>query len=358
MIMKSGRGIAVGTLLAFGLIAGGCSSDSKDKSSDSKDSKQEKSLKVGLAYDLGGRGDKSFNDAAAEGLDKAKDDLGVEAKELEPAKDEDRKTNLDTLAKTGFNPVIGVGFSFADVLRSGDGGGDLAAAYPKTTFAVIDGAVDGAPNVKGLVFAENEGSFLVGAAAALKSKTGHVGFIGGVEIDLIKKFEAGFTAGAQKINPDIKVDVKYLTPATDFSGFRSPDKAKEAAKAMYEGGADVVFHAAGGSGSGLFDAAVEAGDGKWAIGVDSDQYETATAEQRPHILTSMVKRVDVAVFGAIKDFKDGKLSGGGVTVYDLKADGVGYATSGGFVDDISAQLDDLKAKIISGDIKVPEKPGA
>jgi basic membrane protein A len=308
-----------------------------------------KDLNVGLAYDLGGRGDKSFNDAAAAGLDEAKAKYGVSAKELSPAKEEDRKENLKLLAETGNNPVIGVGFSFADPMT------EVAASFPDTTFAVIDSVVE-ADNVASNVFAEEQGSFLVCAAAALKSQTGKIGFIGGVEIDLIKKFEAGCTAGAKQVKPDITVEVKYITPAGDFSGFSAPDKAKEIAGAMYQGGADVIFHAAGGSGGGLFEAAVAAGDGKWAIGVDSDQYQSATPEQQAHILTSMTKRVDVAVRTIIEEAISGDLKGGETKTFDLSNDGVGYATSGGYVDDISSQLDELKAKIVSGEITVPTTP--
>ena len=326
------------------LAVSGCGDDKKATPAAAPTS----DVKVGLAYDLGGRGDKSFNDAAATGLDKAKAEIGVSAKDLSPSKEDDRKENLKLLAETGYNPIVAVGFAFADPLT------EIAKANPDTTFGIIDSVVD-LPNVRSLVFAEQEGSFLVGAAAALKSKTGKVGFIGGVEISLIKKFEAGFAAGAKQVNPDVKVDVKYITPEGDFSGFNSPDKAKEIAGAMYEGGADVIFHAAGGSGGGLFDAAVAAGDGKWAIGVDSDQYLSATAGQQAHILTSMLKRVDVAVFETVKAFSEGDKAGG-TKVFNLKVDGVGYSTSGGFLDDVKDKLDDLKKKIVDGEITVPETP--
>lgn len=342
---------AIALITSVALFAGACGSDKKDDNSSGSGDKTEKSsdIKVGLAYDLGGRGDKSFNDAAAEGLDKAKTELGVTAKDLSPQQEADRKENLALLADESYNPIIGVGFAFADPMT------EIAAANPDTTFAIIDSVVD-APNVRSLVFAEEQGSFLVGAAAAMKSKTGTIGFIGGVEIDLIKKFEAGYVAGAKEVNPDIKVDVKYISPAGDFSGFGAPDKAKEIAKSMYEGGADVIFHAAGGSGAGLFEAAVDAGEGKWAIGVDSDQYQNASADQQKHILTSMLKRVDVAVFDTIKAFSDGDTAGGKTDVFDLSVDGVGYSTSGGYVDDIKDKLDELKQKIIDGDIKVPTTP--
>jgi basic membrane protein A and related proteins len=323
--------------------------------------------KVGLVYDIGGRGDKSFNDAAARGLDQAKAEFNIQVKELEPsAGGENREELLRLLAQQGFALNIGVGFLFAtSVCKAG-------LANPSVKFADVDGFIDhttqgcdGAQdltessNVSSLLFAEEQGSYLVGAAAALKSKTGKLGFIGGVEVDLIKKFEAGFAAGAKKINPSITIDVKYITQPPDFTGFNDPAKGKEIATGMYQGGADVVYHAAGGSGSGLFEAAKEhsttSGTQVWAIGVDSDQYLTAPADQQPYILTSMLKRVEVAVFETIKDFVNDQFKGGYRT-FDLKANGVGYATSGGFVDDIKSQLEELKQQIIDGTITVPTAP--
>jgi basic membrane protein A len=329
----------------LGLITSACGDD---KTSSSGSSGDKTGPKVGLAFDTGGEGDKSFNDAALAGVKKAESDLGATVKSLEPKTAEDRAKNLNLLVEAGRNPVVAVGFAFGDDLKK------IAPANPKTTFAIVDSVVE-ASNVKSLVFAEEQGSFLVGAAAGLKTKTNKVGFIGGVEMELIKKFEAGFVAGVKATNPNATVDVKYISPAGDFSGFGDPAKAKEIATGMYEGGEDVVFHAAGGSGNGLFEAAAAAGDGKWAIGVDSDQYLTASADQQKHILTSMLKRVDVAVYGAIKDFADGKTEGGTV-VYDLSKDGVGYSTSGGYVDDIKSKLDGLKADIVSGKITVPTAP--
>ncbi len=175
-------------------------------------------------------------------------------------------------------------------------------------------------------------------------------------MDLIKKFGAGFEAGAKAVNPDIQITSKFISPEGDFSGFNSPDKAKEIAAAMYQDGADVIYHAAGGAGAGLFQAAVEAGDGMWAIGVDSDQWLTAKPDEQAHILTSMLKRVDVSVYETIKAVQAGDTAGG-VQVFDLARDGVGYSTSGGFVDDIVPQLEDYKAKIISGEIVVPTTMG-
>src|SRR5690606_8153343 len=197
--------------------------------------------------------------------------------------------------------------------------------------------------------AEEQGSFLVGAAAALRSEAGHIGFVGGVEVPLIQKFEAGYVAGAQAVNPDITIDVTYLTQPPDFSGFGDPAKGKTAAEGMYQNGADIVYHAAGGSGGGVFEAAAEAG-GK-ASGVDSDQYNTADPSVQDVIMTSMLKNVNVAVFEYLSEVAGGTFPAG-ETVYDLSIDGVGYSTSGGFIDDITADLDAFKEQIISGEIEV------
>ena len=344
-------------LLPLVLLAAACGDD--DDSTSAGDgttttAAAEGGTKVGLVYDLGGRGDQSFNDAAAAGLDKAKDELGIEAEELEPDEGgENREELMRLLADDGNELIFGIGFLFTDSITA------AASDYPDTQFAIVDAAVEAA-NVASLTFAEHEGSYLVGAAAALKSKTNKLGFIGGVEVDLIKKFEAGFVAGAKKIKPDIEVDVKYITQPPDFSGFNDPTKGKEIAAAQFGAGADVVYHAAGGSGGGLFSAAKEYSEANsqvWAIGVDSDQYNTAGDDSlKPYILTSMLKKVEVAVFDTIKRFTEGTNVGGQVTVYDLKQGGVDFSTSGGFVDDIKSQLDDLKQQIIDGTITVPDKP--
>lgn len=316
-------------------------------------------LKVGLVYDIGGRGDKSFNDAAAAGLEKAKAELGVETKELEPsAGGENREELLRQLGEGGYNFNLAVGFLFGDSVKK------VAPEKTEIGYGIVDSVIDDDKakyaNVKQLVFAEHEGSFLVGAAAALKSKTNHVGFIGGVEIDLIKKFEKGFAAGAKAVKKDIKIDVAYITQPPDFAGFNDPAKGKEISKGMYDGGADIIYAAAGGSGNGVFESAKAASGGKagadqkWAIGVDSDQYNLVDKSLQPFILTSMLKRVDVAVFQAIKEYASGDQTGG-VRVFDLKVDGVGYSTSGGYVDDIKDKLEDYKAKIIAGEIEVPQK---
>jgi basic membrane protein A len=231
----------------------------------------------------------------------------------------------------------------------------LAPANPDTSYAIVDGFVEGEiPNITMLSFAEEQGSFLVGAAAALKCGCDHIGFIGGQEISLIKKFEAGYTAGAKQINPDIVVEVQYLGPAGDDTAWGSPDKAKEIALGWYNEGVEVIYTAAGGSGAGTREAAVEAE--KWAIGVDSDEYLIAPPEQQPHILTSMLKRVDVSVFETAKEFAETGTLQGGFKLFDLANDGVSYSTSGGFLDEFATQLDDLKQQVISGAITVPTAP--
>lgn len=315
---------------------------------------------IGMAFDVGGRGDLSFNDLAAKAWDEGKVLFGYEGEELAPlAGGENREENLRLLAETGHELIIANGFAFAqNVWRVG-------TEFPDTFFAITDDCPQDdtftrveMDNVRCMLFAEHEGSFLVGAAAALKSETGTIGFIGGVTVPLIEKFEAGFIAGAQSIDPDITIlPSVYLTEPPDFSGFTDPVKGKEAALALYGQGADVVYHAAGGSGLGLFQAADELSTDDqflWAIGVDADQYNTVgDPALQEHILTSMLKRVDVAVGATIEDFLTGNWVPGPV-VFDLAADGVGYSTTGGFVDDISAQLDDLADQIAAGEIEVPE----
>jgi basic membrane protein A len=320
-------------------------------------------LNVGLTFDIGGRGDQSFNDSAAAGIDLAVAELGVSFTEAEPNEDGSNRAELLQLQADGSALVIGVGFLFAgDVVT-------VAGNNPDTNFAVIDDAMldfdnGGVPlcdNCAGLTFAEEQGSFLVGAAAALNSTTGTVGFIGGVGgFGLIEKFQAGFEAGAKAVNPDIQIIPQYITMAPDFDGFFAADRAKEIALAMYDQGADVIYHAAGGSGAGLFEAAKErsesGGSKVWAIGVDSDQYSTSSEEVRDYILTSMLKRVDVAVFQITKAQQDGTFAAGN-TVYDLSVDGVGYSTTGDFLTaEQIATLEDYKAQIIAGDIVVPTVP--
>lgn len=316
-------------------------------------------LKVGLAFDIGGRDDKSFNASAGAGIDKAVADLQLvqeNTKELTAAPNESpdaAATRLRQLVADGFNPIIAVGFKYATPLET------VAKENPQVKFALVDGATEASlPNVTPLLFAEEQGSFLVGAAAALKTKSCHIGFVGGVEVPLIKKFEAGYVAGAKAVAPNIKIESDYLTPAGDFTGFQDPAKGNVVAKGQLDKGADIVYHAAGASGNGVFeavDAANKAAPEKWGIGVDSDQYNTVTPPLNEIILTSMLKRVDVAVFSYIAAVANGDTS---VIpkAFDLKVDGVGYSTSGNKIADLTSKLDAYKDAIISGGITVPDKP--
>jgi basic membrane protein A and related proteins len=307
-------------------------------------------LRIGLAYDTGGRGDQSFNDSAYAGASAAVDALGAELQEFSPNEDaSNRAEGLAGLAEQGFNPVIAVGFNYDDVIA------EVAPQFPDTTFAQVDGSnADGAKgdNVTGLVFAEEEGSFLAGVAAALKSESGHIGFVGGVQSPLIEKFEAGYLAGAQAVNPQIVVDRQYISPAGDFSGFSDPARGQILAQGMYDAGADIVYHAAGGSGRGVFQAAADSGNR--AIGVDSDQYLTVGEPAlQAVIMTSMLKRVDNAVEQFINDYSEGNVQGATDVLNDLSTEGIDLARSGGFIDDIQDEIDPYKQQILDGTITVP-----
>ena len=304
-----------------------------------------------MLFDVTGRGDKSFNDAAAAGLDQAVADFGVNPTESTPSSDGDRAERLSAAIADGNDLVIAVGYLWGNALT------EAAAAAPDTHFGIVDSVVD-SPNVASLLFAEHQGSFLVGVAAALKTKTDHVGFVGGVPNALIQKFQAGFEAGVACVNPDITVEVQYVNDDPTI-GFNDPARGKELAAAMYEAGADVVYAAAGASGSGVLEATSEAGDpgDVWTIGVDSDLYQQVDPDLQPYVLTSMLKRVDVATYETIRSEVEGSFAGG-ETLFDLSVDGVGYSTSGGFVDDIAPTLDGLKGLIIDGTIVVPEAPAS
>ncbi|MET9665478.1 BMP family ABC transporter substrate-binding protein [Streptomyces sp. NPDC006475] len=304
-------------------------------------------LKIGMAYDVGGRGDNSFNDSAARGLDKAKAEFKAETKELTAKNGEtpaDRESRLASLAEGGYNPVIAVGFAYKDAVDK------VAAKYPKVNFGLVDSLAE-AKNVDNIVFTEEQGSYLAGVAAALKSKDGQIGFIGGVDLPLIKKFAAGFEQGVLETNPKAKVQIQYLSTGSDLSGFGSPDKGKAAAKGMLDKGIDVIYAAAGGSGAGAIEA-VAGQKGAWAIGVDSDQAkDPALSKYANSILTSVVKNVDTGVYELAKSVKDGKPLTGTHT-YSLAENGVSLTTTGDHLTDIQAKIDEAKKKIVDGTIKV------
>ncbi|MEW2080688.1 BMP family ABC transporter substrate-binding protein [Streptomyces sp. NPDC005283] len=327
---------------ALALTATACGESSTESTSSGKDT-----LKIGMAFDVGGRGDNSFNDSAARGLDKAKAEFNAETKELTAKNGEtpaDREQRLASLAEGGYNPVVGVGFAYKDAIDA------VSAKYPKTNFGLVD-SVSEQKNVDSIVFTEEQGSYLAGVAAALKSKNGKIGFIGGVDLPLIKKFAAGFEQGVKDTDPKASLQIQYLTTGTDLSGFGAPDKGKAAANGMLDKGIDVIYAAAGGSGAGSIEA-VASKPGAWSIGVDSDQAkDPALKKYASTIMTSVVKNVDTGVFDLVKSVKDGKPLTG-VHAYSLAENGVSLTTTGGHIDDIKAKLDEAKKKIVDGTIKV------
>ncbi|MEW2165390.1 BMP family ABC transporter substrate-binding protein [Streptomyces sp. NPDC007084] len=335
--------VGVASLALAATACGGTSNDSGSSDS-SKDAKG-----LAIAYDVGGKGDQSFNDAAFSGLEKAKKEFGYKTADIEPTDNEtdaDKQQRLESLAKQGYNPVIGIGFAYGPALEK------AAAKFPKTTFGIVDSVVPG-KNVTSLVFAEQESSYLAGVAAAKATKSNTVGFVGGVDVPLIHKFEAGYTQGVKDTKPGVKVLSQYLTQTAAEGGFSSPDKGKAAAEGQLEKGADVVYAAAGLSGQGVIQAAAK--DKKWAIGVDSDQYkQEPLAAYKDYILTSALKDVGGAVYTLAKSVHDGKPLTGTQT-FDLKVNGVGLADSNPKMAEISGLTDAVakaKAAIVDGTIKV------
>lgn len=347
------KGVKLASVLAVASLAlAACGSSGETaESAAPAETAATSSVKVGMAYDQDGKGDGSFNDAAFAGLSKAQTDLGVEIKEVNSgssATDATREELLTLLADGGYNPVIAVGFAYSTALAA------VAPKFPETTFAIVDSVVE-SPNVGSLIFAAEQGSYLTGVIAATASQSGTIGFIGGMEIDLIKAFEAGYIEGAKSVNPDIKIESKYMGAAGDNTAWNVPEKAKTATDGMIANGADVIYAAAGGSGLGMFQSVKAAADGGatvWAIGVDSDQYTVpALAEYKDIILTSMLKRVDVAVYDVIKGAVDGAPLVG-IQAFDLSKDGVGYATSNSAVSEFSGAADAAAEKIKSGEVTV------
>ncbi len=323
-------------------------------------------VKIGVVFDAGGKNDRSFNQSAWEGARKAQQELGITLKDAEPGDSSAVEEAMRAMASEGYDLIFGIGFANATAVEN------VAKEFPKINFALVDAVVD-LPNVSNLVFKEHEGSYLVGMLAGMRSRVVNgkrtIGFIGGMEIPLIHKFEQGYIQGAKRIYPDINVIVNYVgnTP----TAWNDPTKAKEIANAQFGKGASVIYAAAGGSGNGLFDA-IQERNGKgvpcdpkfknkkrvdkciYAIGVDSNQNYIVPGQ----ILTSMLKRVDVAVYDAIKRVQEGSLTGG-VLVYGLENNGVGYA-----IDQYNRKLINKKMekviamfrqKIINGEISVRDK---
>jgi len=318
-------------------------------------------LKVGMVFDIGGKGDQSFNDSAYRGLQWASK-LGVSHVEIEPGADADREIGLRMIASQGFDLVIGVGFLFTDAIKA------VADEFPKTKFAIIDGFIPDKPNVSSLLFTEHEGSFLVGIIAGMKARAdgkNTVGFIGGMDVPLIHKFEAGYKAGVKYAYPECKILSDYA--GTTPSAFADPVRGKELALAQIDRGAHVIYHASGLTGAGVYEAGKDRKT--YVIGVDSNQNHLGHVSEtgKNYGLTSMLKQVDVAVYLTIRDLTKGKFNAG-VRIFGLgdkvqidgqTYHGVYYAMDEYNKDLVSKEMinkvTEAEKKILSGAIKVPEK---
>ncbi|MBE3562563.1 MAG: BMP family ABC transporter substrate-binding protein [Hydrogenibacillus schlegelii] len=303
---------------------------------------KEKPFRVGMVTDTGGVNDNSFNQSAWEGLSRLKNDTGAEVRYLESKDEADYIPNLNQFVQSGFDLTWGIGYMMADPVKT------VAQEHPEAHLALIDGEVDGVPNVASVRFNEQEGAFLVGVVAGKMTQTNKVGFVGGMELPVIKRFEVGFKAGVKAANPNAEVLITYT------GAFNKPDEGKAAAASLYDKGADIVFHAAGQTGDGVFSEAKERrkrGEAVWVIGVDRDQRDLG-----PEVtLTSMLKRVDVAVYTVSKQAMEGTFTPG-VTVLGLKEDGVGLpADNPHLPPEVLGDVEAFKAKILNGEIAVPKE---
>ncbi|MFW5832934.1 MAG: BMP family lipoprotein [Pseudomonadota bacterium] len=295
-----------------------------------------------IIFDMGGKFDKSFNESAFRGAERFRQETGIAYLEFEISNEAQREQALTRMASRGADVVVGVGFGFTSPLQN------VAAEFPDTQFVIIDSVVE-LPNVRSVVFEEHEGSFLVGMAAAMASETGTIGFVGGMDIPLIRNFRHGYAQGAEYVDPDIEL-IANMTGDTP-AAWNDPTKGAELAKSQFDRGADVVYHAAGGTGLGVLQAAADAG--KLGIGVDSNQNYLHPG----NVLTSMIKRVDVAVYNAFRDAMNGELEGGLMSL-GLAEDGVGYALDDFnrelLTAEMQAAIEDARARIVAGDLVVED----
>ncbi len=353
-LTKRKYGLGLSLVLAAGTILGACgtSDDDKKKEEGTGSDKEAVDFSLAMVTDVGGVDDKSFNQLAWAGIKSFGEENGLSQGDggydyLQSQSDSDYINNINNLVRRNFDVVYGIGFLMEEPIKT------IAEQQPDAQLAIIDSIVD-APNVASVMFKEHEGSFLAGVAAALMSETGKVGFVGGMEIPVIERFEAGFIEGVKAVDPSIKVDVQYTGKFDDAA------LGKTTANRMYSSGVDIIFHAAGGTGNGVFAEAKErktkdANANVWVIGVDSDQYEEGKVGDTNITLTSMQKRVDVAVQNIAKDAMAGKFPGGTTVTYGLKEGGVVLADSRGAIpQDILDQIEEYSKKIVDGEIVVPE----
>lgn len=337
-MFKKGISLLLVLLLVVGMLAG-CAQKAPEPEEPGKQEPGEKPLKIAMVTDVGGVHDKSFNESAWEGLQRAEKELGIEVGYQESKQEADYADNLELLVDQGNDLVWGIGFLMGNQVK------EAAENYPDQKFAIIDNAYKETPdNLLGVLFKEQEASFLVGYIAGKMTKTNKVGFIGGMDFDVIHRFHYGYKAGVKYANPDCEVLEQYA------GAFDKPAIGRSIAESMYGNGADIIFHAAGDTGNGMIEVAKE--KNKYAIGVDKDQNKDAPE----NVITSAVKRVDNAIFSVAKDLKEGKWQGGSTVVYGLAEGGVDIAPSSDkhVPKEILDEVEQLKEKIISGEIKIPQ----
>lgn len=346
-------------LLSIGMVLAACGSDDKDadkntdKTDDNAKSEGEaKDFSAGMVTDIGGVDDKSFNQSAWEGLQNWGEAHGLsKGNGIDYAQSNDKADympNLTRLIRDEYDIIFGIGFELKEDIEK------VAKQYEDTHFAIVDDTVE-QPNVASIMFKEHEGSFLVGVAAAKKTTTNKVGFVGGIDSPLINKFESGFIAGVKSVNPDIDIDVQYA------ESFGAPDKGKIIASNMYSSGVDVIYHSSGGTGNGVFNQAKDLKQNDpdrdiWVIGVDRDQHDEGEIGDDNVTLTSMIKRVDVAVENVTNQSMEGEFPGGELLEFGLEDDAIGFATTNeeAMTDDIIDEVNQWKEKILNGDIDVPQ----
>ncbi|WP_249870793.1 BMP family lipoprotein [Oceanobacillus saliphilus] len=334
--------LVVPMVLIVSLLLAGCSNDSNTNTNEESNADGNNDLKFGMVTDLGSVNDKSFNQSAWEGLQQLQEDKGYEVRYLEPKSDGEVVPNLLEFVNAGYDLTWGTAATLQDAIT------EIASSHLDTKLGIVDAVVD-MPNVASVTFKEEEGSFLVGVIAGLTTESNKVGFVGGMEIPVIKRFESGFKAGVEAVNPDAEIIINYTG---DFSRV---DMGKSAASTIYDAGADIIFHASGLTGNGIFNEAqerFESGDRVWVIGVDMDQSLTFGDDVT---LTSMIKKVDEAVYQVSEQLEQGEFPGGEETSLGLKEDGVDIApTSDKNVSpEVLDVVEEYRQKIIDGEIEVP-----
>ncbi|WP_142826537.1 BMP family lipoprotein [Planococcus soli] len=349
-------GLGLSLMLAAGTMLAACGSEEDTSTGETgggeEGTEEAADFSVAMVTDVGGVDDKSFNQSAWEGIQQFGEENGLEKGDggfdyLQSASDADYNTNLNNLIRRDFDVVYGIGFLMEGAVA------EIAEQQPEAQIAIIDAVVD-APNVASVLFKEQEGAFLAGVAAALMTETNKIGFVGGMEIPVIERFEAGFLEGVATVDDTIEVDVQYT------GAFDKAELGKTTANRMYSAGADIIFHAAGGTGNGVFTEAKERKEADpeanvWVIGVDADQYDEGQTGDANVTLTSVLKRVDTAVINISEQAMAGEFPGGETITYGLSDEGVGLADSRGAIpEDVMTQLEDYQQQVIDGDIVVPD----